>query len=149
METDLARAEAMLERALALDPGYSDARNNLALLFARTGRDDEAEATLRASLAADPSDIPAMVNLAVFLRDRRHNYTGTTRASTACSCSPTARPSPPPPCGAEMRAWGRCVRAAGARGRGADVRRDVAWRHLHPRQPHHVRPASRPPPLLY
>jgi Flp pilus assembly protein TadD len=94
METDLPRAETMLQRALALDPGYSDARNNLALLFARTGRDDEAEAALRASLAADPADIPAMVNLAVFLRDRRHNYTGTARASTACSCNPTAPPVP-------------------------------------------------------
>jgi Flp pilus assembly protein TadD len=57
---------AAAERLLADRP---ESRLNLALLLARLGQPDAAEAELRASLALDPRCVPALVNLADLCRE--------------------------------------------------------------------------------
>jgi tetratricopeptide (TPR) repeat protein len=59
-----AEAEAVLRRALDLDPGQSPAGNALGVLLEGQGRLDEAARVYRAVLAADPANALALFNLA-------------------------------------------------------------------------------------
>ena len=65
---DAALAEYVAAQKVALDmPGPN---LNLAVLYARTGRDAEAEAAYRAALKIDPDFTPARANLAQFYAER-------------------------------------------------------------------------------
>jgi tetratricopeptide (TPR) repeat protein len=57
------------ERALAIDPGYAAAWNNLGLLRHRTGRYEEAGRCYRRALEADPSCVQAAFNLGALQED--------------------------------------------------------------------------------
>lgn len=60
-EQDFARAEASLQRALAIDPGFVPAAVNLADIYRVLGRDDEAERSLRVAIERAPQD-PALLH---------------------------------------------------------------------------------------
>jgi len=62
-------AEAHLRRAVDLDPGMVDVRNNLAAYLTREERGDEAIPHFRNVLAAEPHNIDAWTNLGVALLD--------------------------------------------------------------------------------
>lgn len=67
---DAALAEYVAAQKVALDmPGPN---LNLGALYARTGRDAEAEAAYRAALRIDPDFTPARANLAQFYAERGH-----------------------------------------------------------------------------
>ena len=59
----LSGGETFLRRALELDPGFVEARANLAVVLERTGRDDEARAELTHLDGVDlPADVQALVD---------------------------------------------------------------------------------------
>lgn len=60
-------AEEQFQRALTLDPGYTDARFNLASVEASTGRFDEAAAGFKQVLAANPGNAKAQERLGELL----------------------------------------------------------------------------------
>ena len=60
---------ALLERAAARDPAFSQAQNLLADLYEKAGRYADARAAYGRLLAADPSDYRAAYNLALLLLD--------------------------------------------------------------------------------
>lgn len=66
------RAEAELQRALAIDPGFVPAAVNLADLYRSLGRDADAEPTLRTALARAPQQ-PALLHALglVLVRQKR------------------------------------------------------------------------------
>ncbi len=64
------RALALLERALALDPGSADVRSDLGNVQLLLGDETEAERSYAAALALAPDHTPALANLGV-LRARR------------------------------------------------------------------------------
>jgi len=53
------------ERAIALNPDYTDAMNNLATIYGSFGRRAESLALLHRTLTLDPGHIPAKFNLAM------------------------------------------------------------------------------------
>jgi tetratricopeptide (TPR) repeat protein len=55
-----------LEKALALDPDFEEARENLGGLYLRLGRPAEAEPHLRRAIELDPSSSAAHSNLSIF-----------------------------------------------------------------------------------
>jgi tetratricopeptide (TPR) repeat protein len=61
------QAAGMLERAIAEDPEYPEAYNNLGVQYARLGRVDDAIRVFRRSAELDPAAFQARVNLAVIL----------------------------------------------------------------------------------
>jgi len=65
---DHGAAEAGYRRAIAADPANADARYNLAMLLAETGRRAEARRELERLLAADPTDDEARRELGTLLR---------------------------------------------------------------------------------
>ncbi len=60
---DLQRAEASFRKSIALNPGYADARINLAVGLARRGLSGEAAAQFRAVLQSNPKHVTALFNL--------------------------------------------------------------------------------------
>jgi|GEM_PF-794091 len=72
-ENSPAEAEPFLRQALALVPGFVEARTNLGLALLRTARLDEAIAVLEAAVAADPSSVDARTNLASALAEARYH----------------------------------------------------------------------------
>jgi len=65
---DLAGAQTFFERAIATEPGYSQALGNVALLYEAKGDIVRAEAFYRAALGAEPRNFRARNNYAAFLR---------------------------------------------------------------------------------
>ncbi|MBP0657014.1 tetratricopeptide repeat protein, partial [Mycobacterium tuberculosis] len=61
-------AEALLRRALAIDPGHIEARYNLGVVLQSARRDAEAIAPFEAVLERDPAHRGARLNLGVALR---------------------------------------------------------------------------------
>ena len=61
---------AMIERALALDPGYADAHNNLGNILKLENRLEEAERHYRLALESVPEAVDPMINLGVLARSR-------------------------------------------------------------------------------
>ncbi|HXJ51003.1 MAG TPA: XrtA/PEP-CTERM system TPR-repeat protein PrsT [Burkholderiales bacterium] len=68
LKQDLAGARANFERALALQPAYMPAVNNLARLDLRENDRDAARRRYQAFLDRDPNNEPALVGLAAVLR---------------------------------------------------------------------------------
>lgn len=64
---DYAQAEAMLRRALDLDPDLSGCRKNLALLYQKTGRIDEASAAFEHYFLLKPRDTGLLETYIIFL----------------------------------------------------------------------------------
>jgi tetratricopeptide (TPR) repeat protein len=62
---DLREALQQFEQALALDPDYPDALNNLATLYANIGRKDDTISLLKRTLSQRPGHVPAHYNLAM------------------------------------------------------------------------------------
>ncbi len=62
--------QRLYERTVRLAPHSSTAHNNLAVIYGKKGRMDEAERLLRKALEADPENAGAMVNLGVVYRSR-------------------------------------------------------------------------------
>ncbi|MFI5378270.1 MAG: tetratricopeptide repeat protein [Tepidisphaerales bacterium] len=56
-ERSLQRAEELLDKARKMEPENSMVLREMMLLYAQTGRDDEAEKCYRAAMAADPDDV--------------------------------------------------------------------------------------------
>lgn len=73
-EQDAARAEASLQRALAIDPAYVPAHVNLADLYRATGRDADAEHQLRGALVRVPHH-PALLHALGLALVRQHRLT--------------------------------------------------------------------------
>ena len=73
--SDPAEAEAAYRRAVALDPAFADAHNQLGVLLQRRGDRAAAEACYRAAVAADPSLAAAWANLG-FLRLEARDMAG-------------------------------------------------------------------------
>jgi tetratricopeptide (TPR) repeat protein len=67
---DFARAEALLRRIIALDPGKADHHYNLANSLSRQGREEDAEASYREALALDPDHVSGRINLGIVLSRR-------------------------------------------------------------------------------
>lgn len=65
---DLARAQDLLELALAFDAGFPDPWNNYAVLLRRRGQLGEGIAALEKALDIDRRFLPAMENLATYYR---------------------------------------------------------------------------------
>lgn len=80
-----AEAEQQFRTALALDPLFAAAHNNLALALARQGRDQEAEQSLRAALRHDASYSAALFNLVRLLErnGRKEEATAVSEAAAA------------------------------------------------------------------
>ncbi|MEM7051332.1 MAG: tetratricopeptide repeat protein [Acidobacteriota bacterium] len=78
---DLAAAEPLFRRALALDPTLIEGWNNLALLAQRHGRTVEAIALVEKALQQDPEFLPAIENLSGLYRVA--GRTAEARATTA------------------------------------------------------------------
>src|SRR4029079_16746475 len=68
LKKDLAGARANFERALALQPAYMPAVNNLARLDLRENDRDAARRRYQAFLDRDPNSEPALIGLAAVLR---------------------------------------------------------------------------------
>jgi len=64
MAGDFERAEAMVQLATDLAPGFVKGINNLGVLLVRRGRLAEAEAVYRRGLELDPEDVALLTNLA-------------------------------------------------------------------------------------
>jgi tetratricopeptide (TPR) repeat protein len=56
-----------LERAVALDPHWSRAKNNLAVALLKVGRTDVAFSLLQQAIADDPADADAHANIGLLL----------------------------------------------------------------------------------
>jgi tetratricopeptide (TPR) repeat protein len=67
------QAIAVYRRAVALDPGYYDAANALALELEAAGQNSEAQTVLRHLTQTAPQHVLAFVNLAALLR-QEHRY---------------------------------------------------------------------------
>jgi hypothetical protein len=64
---DLPMARYRYLESLRIKPGYAEARNNLALVLIREGKEDEAEVQYREAIKADPTFEKAYNNLGVLL----------------------------------------------------------------------------------
>lgn len=72
-DRDWRGAEVHLQRSIALDPGYAEARAWYATALSEEGRDEEAEAEARRALAADPHALTTNTAMgAVLYRAGRH-----------------------------------------------------------------------------
>jgi tetratricopeptide (TPR) repeat protein len=60
---DLAGAEALFRRALATDPAFAKAHNNLGELLSNQGQNEDAEKHLRRAVELDPDYVRAWNNL--------------------------------------------------------------------------------------
>ena len=76
-------AESMLKRAMAADPGLLDAHLHLAVVYARTGRGAQADATLRAALAQFPEQRVGLLALMQELKQTAANAAANPRAAGA------------------------------------------------------------------
>lgn len=85
---DLAGARAAYEAALAADPHYVPALNNLALLCKQAGDYEPAEACLRAALAVTPEDAELHNNLAVLLHETGRLETALASYQAALATNP-------------------------------------------------------------
>ena len=70
-DRDSRKAEACLNRAIDIDPGFVEARLLRARLERRAGRLDDAERDCRAALKANPASTSALLALGDVLRDRK------------------------------------------------------------------------------
>jgi len=81
---DVDGAEAAYRAAIAADPGFAQAHNNLGLLLEHKRQDvDGAEAAFRAAIAADPGYARAHFNLGVLLKNERQDVDGAEAAYRA------------------------------------------------------------------
>jgi len=71
MDTEAAAAEAEFKETLRVNPENYKARNNLGLLYMRSGRLDEAEAQFNAGLQANPGDAYLKQNLELLGKARQ------------------------------------------------------------------------------
>ena len=60
--------QAQFQRAIAIEPKYVKAHNNLGVLHLSEGRLDQAAAELRVALTIDPRNLESLVNLALVQR---------------------------------------------------------------------------------
>jgi len=67
---DLDTAVAEYQKALELNPAYTDALHGLAQAYAQQGRLDDAIATARRIAAIDPDDVLAHTSLSRFLQQQ-------------------------------------------------------------------------------
>lgn len=67
---DFRNAERMYRRVLELDPGMTEAKGNLSIVYMQTGREGEAELLLNDILKSDPKNIYAIKNMEI-IRLRR------------------------------------------------------------------------------
>ena len=68
---DQAMGISMVRRAIALQPDYADAYNNLGNMLKLEGRLEEAEASYVRSLELSPTVVDSMINLGVLARSRQ------------------------------------------------------------------------------
>ena len=74
---DIDGAVAAYRAAIAADPGYADAHNNLGHLLQLERKDfDGSEAAYRAAIAADPGHALAHINLGTLLVSERKDFNG-------------------------------------------------------------------------
>lgn len=78
----------LFERAVAIDPGFTAAHNNLGILMAWTGRDDGAERAFTEALAADPSFCEAHYNLGLVCATSRRFRQAIDHFNDAISLNP-------------------------------------------------------------
>jgi tetratricopeptide (TPR) repeat protein len=88
LSTAFERATNEYIAAQELNADRPEAHLNLALLFARKGAIDRAEAELKTALSIDPGFAPAAVNLADLYRERDREAEGEAVLSTALRRSP-------------------------------------------------------------
>jgi Tfp pilus assembly protein PilF len=81
----------MYERALALDPQYAKARNNLGSTYLRLGMDDQALAELHKALQADDEYGLAYYNLACVYARAGDSTTAAQYLQQAITFAPQAR----------------------------------------------------------
>ena len=67
---EIASAIGGYRKALALDPDFAEAHNNLAVALLETGKDEDAQHHLEHALALDPDYVDAHRNLALFWQAR-------------------------------------------------------------------------------
>jgi len=68
----LEEAAHEFEMAIALQPDYADALNNLATVYNSIGRRSEMPGLLQRALAADPNHVSARFNLAMYYYETGH-----------------------------------------------------------------------------
>lgn len=73
VEGDFATAEAALEELTQAWPDYSSPWTNLGIVYARTGRDEEARSAFAQAMTLRPDDCKPMVELALLAR-RQHQF---------------------------------------------------------------------------
>lgn len=85
---DFEAAEVFFKEADTLIPIYSDAKNNLGVLYFRTERIEEAETLWREILHKDPEYAPTLYNLSLLALSRGNKTEAKKLATTAFSASP-------------------------------------------------------------
>jgi DNA-binding winged helix-turn-helix (wHTH) protein len=89
-DRDFAAADAALQRAIALDPGYAPARRQRAFAFATVGRFVEAEREARKAIELQPAALAARGELLQLLLAARRYRHAAAEASAALAMAPDA-----------------------------------------------------------
>lgn len=85
----LSQAEDLYRKAIAIDPDYSIAHNNLGNVLVGLNRYDEAEATFRKAIELDPNDAYAYSNLGNVLRELKRYDEAEAACRKAIELDPT------------------------------------------------------------
>jgi tetratricopeptide (TPR) repeat protein len=90
-EQDLEAAETYFQRAVAADPGFSEAYNNLAVLYWQKGLSDKAFVNVGEALRLNPDDLDAIVNFVEMCKAAGLNEKAREAMSAYLSRHPEAR----------------------------------------------------------
>jgi len=123
-----AEAEAVLRRALELDPRLAAVLTNHGLVLSLLGRFNEAEVQHRRAIAADPALAAAWVNLAVALRQLGRLPEAAEAEQQALKLAPES-PEAHVNAGLSLQAQGRLLESIAAYRHALGLRRDLpeAW----------------------